>query len=67
MAKKKTLSSLGIQIKTRLIEMNLTQRELAKYLGIKDSYLNMIMYGERSGKKYLKAIEAFIKKEPDTK
>lgn len=56
MGKKQKLTDLGMTIKKRLIELNMTQRELASMIGINEVYLNMIMYGNRSGRKYLNSI-----------
>ena len=50
---KKQLSLNGIKIKKRLIELNMTQRELSNKLGMNENYLTDILKGRRSGKKYM--------------
>lgn len=49
---KKQISAFGIDIKKRLIELKMTQRELAKEVGVSENYLTDILSGRRSGKKY---------------
>ncbi len=56
MQNKKKTSALGKVIKKRLIEKDLTQRELAEKVGVSNVYLNQIISGQRSGKKYLEDI-----------
>ena len=51
--KKKPLSLNSIKIKKRLIELNMTQRELANKIGMNENYLTDILNGRRSGKKYM--------------
>lgn len=46
----------GIKVKKRLVELNMTQRQLAKDIGINENYLTDILKGRRSGKKYKDAI-----------
>ncbi len=55
-AKKNQLTLLGVEIKKRLIELNMTQREFAARIGANENYINLILYGERSGAKYLDKI-----------
>lgn len=43
----------GKAVKIKLIELDMTQVELADLLGIKKQYLTRILNGDRSGKKYL--------------
>lgn len=45
-------SKFGIEVKKKLIELNMTQRELAKKLEMNENYLTDILNGRRSGKKY---------------
>jgi len=54
-------SELGKQIKKRLIDRNMTAKELAERIGTTPQYLNKILHGERSGKKYLEAIRDILK------
>ena len=49
--KKRKLTPFGLKIKNRLVDMNMTQKELAKMLGTSDAYLSMILYGERADRK----------------
>ncbi|HZH94161.1 MAG TPA: helix-turn-helix transcriptional regulator [Tissierellaceae bacterium] len=57
--RKRNLTPFGYQVKQRLVQINLTQKKLAEKIGTSEVYLSMILYGERSGKKYIpKIIEA---------
>lgn len=49
-------TKLGKSIKKRLIEKDMTQRQLAERVGVSNVYLNQIISGQRSGKKYLEDI-----------
>lgn len=60
MAKKKQLTSLGKEIKIRLIEKNMTQVELAELIGTTKQYLNKIISGERNGNKYISKISQVL-------
>lgn len=51
--KKRRLTPLGVTIKKALIDKGMTQVELADILGVDPRYINLILHGERSGKKYL--------------
>ncbi|PXV84724.1 helix-turn-helix protein [Lachnotalea glycerini] len=53
-------TAFGKVVKVRLIELNMTQVELAKRLGIKRQYLCRILNGDRSGKKYLSDIRKIL-------
>lgn len=57
---KNKLTPLGKEIKKRLIDMGMTQKELAAMLGVKRAYISRIMYGNRTGKKYRKAIAEIL-------
>ncbi|MFZ7104174.1 MAG: helix-turn-helix domain-containing protein [Peptococcaceae bacterium] len=59
--KKRKLTPFGEQVKARLIELNMTQNKLAEKLGTSDVYLSMILYGVRSGRKYLDDIKKILK------
>ncbi|HAE61205.1 MAG TPA: transcriptional regulator [Eubacteriaceae bacterium] len=59
--KKRKLTGFGIEVKDRLTDINMTQKKLAKEIGLSPVYLSMILYGERSGEKYLDEIKAFLK------
>ncbi|SHF06270.1 helix-turn-helix domain-containing protein [Alkalibacter saccharofermentans] len=51
------LTPFGIEVKKRLIELGKTQNELASEVGTSKVYLSMILYGKRSGEKYLPLIK----------
>ncbi|EKN63318.1 helix-turn-helix transcriptional regulator [Schinkia azotoformans] len=53
MSNKKHIPFFGIIVKKRLIELNMTQRQLAKKIGVNENYLTDILNGRRSGKKYI--------------
>lgn len=53
-------SSLGKLIKKRLVDRNMTAKELADALGTTPQYLNKILHGERSGEKYIQAIKEIL-------
>jgi transcriptional regulator with XRE-family HTH domain len=51
--KKKTAMPLwGMKVKKRLVELNITQRQLAVEIDVNENYLTDILRGRRSGKKY---------------
>ena len=54
--KKKPLPLNGIKIKKRLVELNMTQRELANTVKMNENYLTDVLNGRRSGKKYMDKI-----------
>lgn len=59
MKKDRQLTGFGVEVKKKLIEIGKTQKQLAEEIGTSDVYLNLIIHGERTGKKYLnKIIEA---------
>lgn len=58
--KKRKLTPLGLKVKNRLADLNMTQKELAKKLGTSDAYLSMILYGERSGNIYIEDIKNIL-------
>lgn len=51
---------MGKQIKKSLIDKGMTQKEFADQLGTTPQYLNKILHGERSGKKYREAIKDLL-------
>ena len=55
------LTPMGKKISKRLIDLGMTQRELANRIGSTPQYLQKILHGERSGKKYLASIEEVLK------
>lgn len=48
-----TLTPYGKEVKCRLIELNMTQRELAEMVGTSKQYMGKILHGSRSGAKYV--------------
>lgn len=53
-------SAFGKQVKKRLIDMDMTAKQLADALGTTPQYLNKILHGERSGDKYIEAIKIIL-------
>lgn len=58
------ISFYGKKVKQRLIELEMTQRELAEKTGIKENYITQILTGRKAGWKHRKKInEALWKNE----
>ncbi len=55
------LTPFGKKVKKRLIDMGMTQVELAERVGITDKYLSKILYGYRPGTKYVEKIKSILK------
>ena len=53
-------TDLGRQIKKRLIEREMTIKELADVLGTTPQYLSKIIHGDRSGVKYTERIRQIL-------
>jgi transcriptional regulator with XRE-family HTH domain len=51
---------VGKLIKRRLLDLGLNQQEFAKEIGCSSQYLHLIIYGHRSGNKYIDAIERLL-------
>lgn len=47
------LTPLGREIKHKLIDRGMTQRQLAAALGIAPQYITKILSGQRSGERYI--------------
>ncbi len=58
--KKRKLTPFGINVKNRLVDLNMSQKVLAQKLGTSDAYLSMILYGERSGNMYIENIKIIL-------
>ncbi|WMJ86255.1 helix-turn-helix transcriptional regulator [Anaerocolumna sp. MB42-C2] len=58
--KSRKLTPLGAEIKKCLVDKEMTQKELAKIIGVSPKYIHLILYGERSGKKYIPAILSYL-------
>ncbi len=56
MQSKRKLTRFGVLVKKTLVEIGMTQVELAEEVGTSNKYLNLIIYGERSGEKYIDSI-----------
>ncbi len=63
--RKRKLTPLGIEVKKRLIEVGKTQVQLAEEIGISNKYLNLILYGDRSGKTYVQKIVRVLGIDPE--
>lgn len=63
--KKRKLTPLGVIIRKRLLDKEMTQLQLAKEIGTTKVYLNYILHGERRGKKYLPRIFAALEIDPE--
>ncbi len=50
------LTPMGVKIKKALIDKGMTQVQLADQLGVNPRYINHIIHGERSGRKYMNEI-----------
>lgn len=60
MSKKRELTEYGKMVKHRLIEMNMTQVELAGQVQTSKQYLGKILFGERSGQTYVPHINMIL-------
>lgn len=60
MSRKRELTGYGKQVKHRLIELNMTQVELAERVGTSKQYLGKILFGERAGTMYLEKIDTLL-------
>ena len=58
---RRELTPKGKMINKRLIDLGMTQRELAMQIGTTPQYLQKVIHGERSGEKYLASIEQILK------
>lgn len=63
--KRRKLTPFGILVRKRLLDLGMTQVQLAEQLGTTKNYLNRIMSGERSGKKYLSNIISILNLDPE--
>lgn len=60
MSRKRELTNYGKQVKHRLIELNMTQVELAEQVGTSKQYLGKILFGERAGTMYVEKIDQVL-------
>ena len=63
--RKKKLAPIGKIIRKRMIDLDMTQKTLAALIGSNYSYVTYIMYGERSGAKYMDRIAEVLKLDRD--
>lgn len=61
---KRKLSPLGKLVVKALTDKDMTKSELAQEIGTSPTYLGYILYGVRSGEKYLPAIIAALDLDP---
>lgn len=54
------VSEQAKKIKKELVDLNITQRELAQLIGISESYLSAMMRGRRTKSMYWKTIESAL-------
>lgn len=59
-ARENTLTPYGQEVKCRLIELNMTQVELAERVGTSKQYLGKILHGKRSWAMYIDSINKAI-------
>jgi plasmid maintenance system antidote protein VapI len=57
----KKLAPIGKIIKKRMIELDMTKKELSTLIGAHYTYINFILNGERSGAKYMDRIAEVLK------
>lgn len=60
MQSKRKLTPFGMLVKKTLIEKGMTQVQLAEEVGTSNKYLNLILYGDRSGDKYINGIARIL-------
>ena len=65
MKQKWKLTPFGMQVKMRLLEKNMTVSELAERIGVKQSYLSQVLYGDKKGYKYMEQICSFLEIEKE--
>lgn len=58
--KRGVASDYAKQVKKRLVDLDMTQVQLAAEIGISKQYLTTILSGRRSGKTYLNKINAVL-------
>ena len=61
----KRLSPLGKIVAKALVDQDMTKSELARAIGTTPPYLSYILYGIRSGEKYIPAIIAPLDLDPE--
>ncbi|WP_195282246.1 helix-turn-helix domain-containing protein [Harryflintia acetispora] len=56
MTKKRELTPFGVAVKKALIDRRMTQQELARRIGTSRQYLDLILFGQRTGTQYVTRI-----------
>ncbi|EJU20357.1 toxin-antitoxin system, antitoxin component, Xre family [Peptoanaerobacter stomatis] len=54
------LSIYGVKVKKRLVEIGMTQKELAEKVGTSEVYLSFIISGKKGGWKYREKIDEIL-------
>lgn len=62
---KRQLTPFGIAVKKRLVEKGKTQVWLAGEVGTSNKYLNLVLYGDRTGEKYIGKIISVLDIDPE--
>ena len=60
MSRKREITEYGKLVKHQLIELNMTQVELADCVGTSKQYLGKILFGERAGTMYVEKINQVL-------
>ncbi len=63
--KRRQLTPMGKRIVKKLVDMDRTQVWLCNEIGVKKSYLNRILHGERGGQKYISKIYDILELDED--
>jgi len=61
MLKNTIINSYGVQVKKRIVELGITQKELAKKADVPEKYLSKIITGQKKGWKYRDRIDEILK------
>lgn len=65
--KGKKLTAFGKQVKKRLIDLDMTQAELAQAVGTSSANLSYLLYGDRSDEAWAPRIETALRLREDEK
>lgn len=60
MRRKTRITEFEAAVKKSLMDRNMTQKELAEKIGIKQQYLNLIFSGKRPNSKYVEKIKEVL-------
>lgn len=58
--KRDTNELFGLEIRKKLLELGMTQRELAELVGASEEYIWHITHGRRKGTKYIERIKEVL-------